>query len=274
MFLPLNPRHLAWFRLGFLGLSVVAWRSSGRVFDPNAAGILAPWLESFYPDLFLTPMYLGAALVVLAAACMGVASRCLGLVSVALLLPLAFLDEGVQSRQVLLTVLVCLSLLPGVPVWRVFRHPISGVVEQPGPPQWPLLLIRWQLSLVYLANAVAKAANPEYMGGDVLQGLAESHPDFHLHVEAGLAHFLFLVVPAWLAAALPVVFEAAIGLGVWARRPGWKLAVWLGTVAFHLVLMGVRTIFMLNIVCVVLMALVFLWGEPVRAGFRRGSRGM
>jgi hypothetical protein len=75
-------------------------------------------------------------------------------------------------------------------------------------------------------------------------------------------------VAAWLAAAPPVLFEAAIGVGVWVRSLRWKLAVWLGTVAFHLLLLGAMTSFMLNIVCVALMALVFVCGSSPGADRR------
>lgn len=265
LFLPLSWKNVTLLRLGITAFALFAYWPRGLHlgfvpwFQDEAT---LPLLERVYAAVFIQPWYWAICMGALILFGLGLLPRWLTWLPLPLLLPLGFLNSGVQSRFVLIMVLLCLALWPSFPFWKARGRDQAGI---PGPPRWPVVLITWQLSLVYLANAVAKLVNPEYLSGDVLEGLSQYHGKFNIVIDHGIAYLPFLAIPAWLAALASIATEAGIGLGVWVQRPLHRVIIWVFAAAFHLFLMEVMSIFMLNIACLVVMALVFLLDRPATA---------
>lgn len=262
-FEPLSVRNVALMRLGFVALCIFAYWPRGLQY--NGIPLVhnawtAGFLEHAYTAIFTTGWYHAIALLTLLPFGLGLLPRRWTWLPLLLLLPLGFLSAGVQSRTLLIMALATVALWPTVPLWESKCRDLAGAR---GLSRWPMFLITWQLSLVYLANAVAKLANPEYRSGDVLEGFSQYHPKFNLLIEHGIAYLPYITMSAWQAALGSIVAEAAIGLGVWVRHPLARLILWSFAAIFHLLLLEVMSIFMLNIVCLAIMALVFLTDQPV-----------
>jgi len=252
--------RVAWFRAGFAIYCGAAFHSAGLSLNPMFERFA--WFQkadSIYDSLFLTPIFYAGIWAALLAFALGVAPRLTGFLAGLLLLPLAFLSDGMQSRHVLLVALACLALYPGpgTRLWSCHR-------SEPGTapfPWWPIGLVLFQISVIYGFNALAKL-NPEYLSGEVLEGMHEFKSSFHLIVRDGAAEVMGMRAPAWPLACASAVAEGMLAWSVWARTPRGRLVAWCAVVAFHLMLLPVMGIFRLNITCIALLALYFVFIPP------------
>ena len=249
LFGPVDPRWCSLFRGLLACFLIFAFWPRGLEPKPYVPGEL-------YTQIFLTGPYFAllGGLVLLFG--MGWSRVWAGLVLAVLLVPHAFLTEGNQSRQVLIFVTFCTSLLPVVDwAWPFQRRPVGGAA-------WPLRLIQLQLSVLYGVNALFKAT-PEFLSGEVLMGLSRMD-SFHLDLTDGFLHLGGLMIPVWMLGTGAVLVEAWLAIGFWFRRLCVPTAV-LG-VLFHLMLFFVMTIFMLDLVSCFLYLAFLLPLTASRAG--------
>jgi hypothetical protein len=205
------------------------------LFDPAHPGtvrVFRALLASFCafvfwprPETPVDPAHWSAAVAALALFGAGWRPRVTGFLALGLLLPLAFLDRGQQSRHVVLWTLLATSLWSG-----------------PGP-IWPLRLLQLQLSVVYGTNAVAKSTW-HYLSGEALVGLSV-RPNFVEDFSDGYWNVGPFAVPVIAAAIASTLMEYFLAGAFWVPRLRW-IAAGAG-VAFHLLLMTIVRIFMLDL---------------------------
>lgn len=135
-----------------------------------------------------------------------------GVVLTGVLATVLALDQQLYSNHLyLLTLLVALLTLAGA--GRAYsldaRHG-HGSATVPG---WPVTLLRWQLTLLYLFAALSKV-NPAFLSGAVL---VEQLPRFAAYPDLlRVASWLGLALEGWLAFGLwwPRTRQVTLGLGV------------------------------------------------------------
>lgn len=234
-----RPGTVALFRV-LLAL-LLAYAFWPRGLEPRSIpSVIEPWTALFLSTPYRVLMLAGIVLFGL-----GWLPRVVGVLLVCLIFPHCFLSEGQQSRQVLICVLLFTSLLPGWPAWRW-----AGRETEPrrSGPIWPIRLIQLQLTVLYGVNAVAKTT-PEYLDGSVIAALS-AKPNFMVDLTDGTLTLGPLAVPVALLAVGTVLTEYVLAIGFWLPRCRWATAV-LGVV-FHVSLLFVIEIFMLNLVSVFL----------------------
>jgi hypothetical protein len=253
LFEPINPRSAAVLRIALAMMLPYAFRSRGlAVFPPAASIVHALW---WYHHLFLTTSYALLVIGVAALFGLGVRPRVTGLILFAMLLPLASLDRGRQSRQVWLFALLAFSLVRSDACWS-FRTWLKPALRQSDAgPIWPIRLMQIQLSLVYAVNAIAKST-PHYLSGETLIAMSQMRPNFLVNLSDGYAHLGPIAMPAALAAISSVATESFLAVGFWFRRLRWLTAA-VG-VAFHIMLQSVVRIFMLDITSLFLYSIFLL----------------
>lgn len=242
LFAPADARSAAVLRMllaamiayGFWSVGMTALSPLGEI-----AGA-AQW----YRDLFLTPGYSIAIVALALLFGVGLAPRMTGLVLVVLLIPLASLSRGQQSRQVMLFALLAFSMMRSDARWSL-RTAFGGAALPDAGPIWPVRLMQIQLSILYGINVLAKTT-PDYLRGDVLVGLSRMRPNFLVDLSDGALHIGPLAVPVALAATASVLVEAFLAIAFWFRRTRWLAAI-VG-LAFHLALQQIVRIFMLDLV--------------------------
>lgn len=261
LFSPTDARTAAVFRVALAAMLAWAfWSVGARAGFPV---IRVGGATQLYDQVFVTRWYALLTLAVAGLFGAGVRPRLTGLLLFALLLPLASLTRGQQSRQVLLFVLLAFSVLRS-DARRSARTLLGGEPLASAGPIWPVRLIQIQLSLVYLINAIAKTT-PQYLSGDVLIGMAQMRPNFLVDLSDGYQHVGPIAVPVAAAAVASVVIEYALAIGFWFPRLRWPTAV-LG-VAFHLGLQQIVSIFMLDYASMFLyLAFLLPWRTPRSTG--------
>jgi vitamin K-dependent gamma-carboxylase-like protein len=276
LFAPVDARTAAAFRVMLAAILAWAFASRGLAAAPPLLHLL-PVTDLFYDRVVLTPAYYAVVCVALALFATGWRSRAAGVALLILLVPLASLTRGQQSRQVLLFTLAAFTMLRSdarwsVSAWLARRRARSGGDAAPARPEpeapptagplWPIRLIQIQLSILYAVNAAAKAT-PSFLSGDELVAMARMKANFLVDISDGVVHLGSLQVPVALAAIGTVATESFLATGFWWPRSRWVAA--LVGVGFHLTLMAVVTIFMLDWVSMFLY-LAFLL--PWRARYR------
>jgi hypothetical protein len=140
-----------------------------------------------------------------------------------------------HNRTFLAILLGGLALVPAGRVlsvdawWRRIRGRAELVTIAP---TWPLLLLRTQVSLVYLASGISKLVDPDWLSGLVLwdrvvryQHVLDPLPTWG--VDLLTSRWLY-----WLVAPAAILIELSLGIGLWLARTRLA-AVWLAIV-FHL----------------------------------------
>jgi hypothetical protein len=212
-----------------------------------------------YSHIILRRRYLLLIGVLLVAFAAGVRPRIVGFVLSSLLLPLASLTSGQQSRQVLLTALLAFSMLRSDEQWSLRTLRQDEPRESAGP-IWPIRLIQIQLTLVYGVNALAKLT-PAFLSGEILVGMSRMHPNFLVDLSDRFLHLASLRLPVSIAATAVVMIEAFLAVGFWLPRLVWPTAI-IG-VAFHLVLQRIVQIYMLDLATMFLYLVFWLpWRVP------------
>jgi hypothetical protein len=145
-----------------------------------------------------------------------------------------------HNRAYLIIVLAALAAAPSgralsLDAWLRRRRGLPAA--DPDAPGWPLWLLRFEVSVVYVASGFSKLVDPDWLGGTVTQGrmlhvreriVAESPlPDWGVDILTD-ATFHSVVAP------MIVFTELFIGLGFWSRRTRYA-ALWVAVV-FHLMI--------------------------------------
>ena len=196
---------------------------------------------SWLGGIILSPGYSVLIYLVIAVFGLGLFRRYPGFLLLLLLIPHACLNRGNQSRQVMLFVLLCVSLLPSRPLWTAWKERHLATAHAPA---WPIRLVQLQLTVLYGFNALVKTT-PHYLSGEALMGLS-MRPNFHVNLTSGWLHVGPLSLPVWLLACSTVAIEYALALGMWFRKSLYPTAA-LGLL-FHIGLTFMITIFMLDYV--------------------------
>jgi hypothetical protein len=240
LFAPADARSAAIMRLLLAGMLAWAFESTGL--HPMPPLSILPGAGRAYEQVFLTGWYRTAVLAAIVLLGIGWRPRMMGLILLAMLVPLASLSRGQQSRQVLLMALLSFSMLRSDAKWSL-RTLLGGATAPSAGPMWPIRLMQIQLSIVYLINVIAKST-PEYLSGDLLVGMSRMRPNFLVNLSDGYLHVSSMRLPVAWAAIGSVIVEAFLAIGFWFPRLRWFTAI-VG-VAFHLVLQQIVRIFMLD----------------------------
>lgn len=140
-----------------------------------------------------------------------------------------------NNRAFLAILLGGLALVPAGRVLSVdaWWRRVRGRTELASPaPTWPLLLLRTQVSLVYLASGISKLVDPDWRSGLVLwdrvvryQHLLDPLPAWGVDVLTTRSLY-------WLVAPAAILIELSLGVGLWFARTRLA-ALWLA-ILFHL----------------------------------------
>lgn len=165
-----------------------------------------------------------------------------------------------HNRAFLLVVLLGLALMPVGERWSLDAALGRVRARYPGRgPQWPLLLLRLQVAIVYLASGVSKLLDPDWLSGVVLQLRIEA--DAATAVAAGIPPAIVDVVAAggfqWWFAKVVIATEIFIGMGLLLRRTRWA-AVWVA-MAFHL---GIALTAEVELFSWLALATLLIWVTP------------
>ena len=232
LFAPVNPLYAALFRIGLAIMIAVVFLS------PHAKGgftvVYIHALDSPYQDIFLTKPYLIISLLVAILFGAGFYPRIFGFILAILLFPLVFILGFHVSRQILLFTLIAFSLVQSDTRLSLKKN-TSNLTSDSGP-NWPIRLIQIQLSVLYGINAIAKTT-PEYLSGNVLEGMSIISPRFLVNLSNGYLHLGFLAIPVFILATSSTLIEYILTIGFWFRRSLIPTAI-LG-VMFHLILMKI-----------------------------------
>jgi hypothetical protein len=265
LFAPVNPTHATVFRIALaLGLPVLFWFNGLDLF-PTKHNI--PWLPELYKHVFTTKPYRLFTFGVLILFGVGWQPRATGWLLVVLLLPW-FLTYGRLSQQILLFTLLAFSFIRSDAQLSLYRGFHRNQPASAGP-MWPIRLIQLQLSVTYGANALAKTT-PEYLSGDVLEGMSRMLPNFLVDLSDGYLHAGPLIIPVALAAVASAVTEYYLAIGFWFRRLLVITAV-VG-VSFHLILKMIVKIGMFDWACMFLyLAFLLPFDRPAARGLTEGG---
>lgn len=259
LFAPADARAATMMRVALAAMIAWSFWSVGLRSAPPLRDLadVAIWFDR----VFLTYGYAIAVTLLALLFGAGWRPRLTGLVLCVMLIPLASLSRGQQSRQVLIFTLLAFSFVKSDARWSVCKA-ASG--ESAGP-MWPVRLMQIQLTIVYAMNAFAKSTRA-YLSGDVLVGMSHMRSNFLVDLFDGHVHLGPLSFPVALAAVASVVIETWLAIGFWFPRLRWLTAA-IG-VAFHLMLQQIVHIFMLDFVSMFLyLAFLLPWrrGGMVRS---------
>jgi len=251
---------VVWFRLALaLFLAYMFWPAD---LVPRDHLLAWPRIAQLYHNVFLTTAYRFVIYGCIILFAVGWRPRFVGIVLFLVLLPHGFLSEGLQSRQVLLFTVLCISLVPTLPVWHWHRLRTNS---WPMGPMWPVRLIQLQLTALYGINAVFKST-PKFLSGDVLQALS-TQPNFLVDLTDGYLLLGAVSIPVAILAVATVVTEYWLALGFWIPR--FRLLTATIGIAFHFTLKFVMSIFMLDYVSMFLyLAFLLPFLSPKEEGER------
>jgi predicted DCC family thiol-disulfide oxidoreductase YuxK len=183
-----------------------------------------PWVGPAVPleTVFAAGLAIVAAVSLLAFA-IGAFTTLAGIILVASLGAIMAVDQQLYSNHLYLMVLMVGLLVtarPGgalsVDAWR------HG--EEASAPALPLLLIRFQVSIVYLFAALSKI-NPDFLSGTVLNSYLRA--DGLLAIPAGWRSFELMGA----LSILTIILELALAIGLW--LPRWRRTVMFIGLALH-----------------------------------------
>ncbi|BDS07672.1 hypothetical protein NT6N_27120 [Oceaniferula spumae] len=244
LFAPVNARALAWFRIA-LGL-IIPWFfwSDGLLFTTRAPD----WLRHGPWDFLLEFPYWAFITCLSILLIWGWKTRAIATLLFITLLPLGYLNEGAQSRQVLLFTILAFSFLKSDAIrspWK-YNSPSAPLSVSPC---WPIRLIQLQLTLLYGVNALKKSS-PEYLSGDALMAMSAVLTNFKVDLTSGFLVIFGLSIPVIIPAIASTLSEYFIALGFWFMKRKWIVALF--GIVFHLALTQIIQIFKLDLVSIFL----------------------
>jgi uncharacterized membrane protein YphA (DoxX/SURF4 family) len=211
--------------LAAIGFALEAWVNIGRVLSPQVVDM--PYV-AWYPSLSVAtlPLFIGLWLCAALAFMLGLGTRLCGAILTLSLAYTLFFDQQLYSNHLYLAMLVVLLLTIAesgarfsLDARRSGSHDL--ILE------WPILLLKIQISIVYFYAALLKV-NPQYLSGAML---ASFWPFNELAALPG--GWLSVQILPFLAVA-SILTELFLAVALWVPRLRW-LALAIG-VGFHLMI--------------------------------------
>ena len=246
--------------------------AGGRIYRDIFHEPYATWYPELPRALYVGLQWVGAAAAV--AMTVGLATRAVTATTAAVVAYNLFLSTTHvhNNRAYLAVVLVALAVAPcgrelSVDAWWRRRRGLAPLALTA--PAWPLLLLRFEASVVYGASGLSKLIDPDWFGGTVTWHRTVRVRD---ELVASPLHTY--------AAKVIVLTEVFLALGLW-----WRVtrdaAVWVAVV-FHLTIQLTARVEVFSYLAV---AALVIWAvpatrdrvlvvDPARAGHRRLSAGV
>lgn len=245
LFHPLNARGAAWFRIAFaVALPFFFW--SRGLTGPHSFHEEITWI---FNTVILSIEYWLAIVGLCVPLALGWRPRLCAFLLLLMLLPMAFLSRGNQSRQVILCALFAFSFIRSGAVRLPWRQESDSTLLINAGPSWPLRLIQLQLTFLYGANAIAKSTS-SYLSGDILMAMSISLPNFKVDMSDGFLDLGPIAIPVIFAGIGSTLMEYFLAVGFWLGRGKWVVA---GVgVGFHLSLLFIMQIFKLDLAAIFL----------------------
>jgi hypothetical protein len=209
--------------LAAIGNAFEQWAALNRLLAPLVVKMpYLPWLP--YPPAAAVPALIGAWLIAALLFMVGFRTRVAGGILVALLAYVLLLDQQLYSNHLYLNVLVVLlvTVADSGARYSLDAH-YTGRRDRIA--EWPLLLLKIQVSIVYFFAALTKV-NRSYLSGDLMLGFI--HADVLKLLPSGLP--VMGVVQALAIASVAVEFFLAFAL--WFA--GWRWLALAAGLALHL----------------------------------------
>jgi uncharacterized membrane protein YphA (DoxX/SURF4 family) len=212
--------HLAIARItiGLCSYAVVweAWRFLPRILSPLVVQLpyftWLPRLPSSALPLFMFVWFIAASALVV-----GYKTRLAGAIITCLSAYTLLLDEQTYSNHLYLFFLIAL-LLTVADSGAALSLDARSKGARESVPGWPIVLLRFQVSLVYGFSAIAKLT-PQFLSGDVL---------FQTLKQQGWVSFPHSLRTPQLITALAmsaIILELFIAVGLWSKRLRWGAVI-------------------------------------------------
>jgi hypothetical protein len=211
--------------LAAIGFALEAWINIGRVLSPQVVNM--PYV-AWYPSLPVAtlPLFIGVWLCAALAFALGLRTRLCGAILTLSMAYTLFFDQQLYSNHLYLATLVVLLLTIAESGARFSLDARwSGVRDLIL--EWPILLLKIQVSIVYFYAALVKV-NPQYLSGAMLAGF---WPFNTLATLPG--GWLPAQILPFLAIA-SILTELFLAVALWLPRLRW-LALLVG-IGFHLMI--------------------------------------
>jgi len=246
--------------LAAMGNALEYWAAMNRLLAPTVVKMpYLAWLP--YPSLVAAQVLIGVWLIAALLFIVGLQTRLSGAMLTAIMAYVLLLDQQLYSNHLYLGILVTL-LLTIVDSGARFSLDARYRGRRDRIAEWPVLLLKVQVSIVYFFAALTKV-NPTYLSGDIMAHFI--HADVLRLVPAGWS----LVAPMQALSILSIVTEFFIAFALWFAF--WRWLALLAGLGLHLtiILIGGRaigvpdivfTVFALSIVP--LYALFFPFPQP------------
>jgi len=211
--------------LAAIGFALEAWVNLGRVLTAQVVDMpYVAWYPRFPPAVL--PLFIGVWLSAALAFALGLRARSCGAVLALSMAYTLFFDQQLYSNHLYLATLVVLLLTIADSAAR-FSLDARRSGGRDLIPEWPILLLKIQISIVYFYAALLKI-NPQYLSGATLAGF---WPFNQLAAQPG---------GWWPALGLPILAvgsiltELFLAAALWVPRLRW-LALAVG-VGFHMLI--------------------------------------
>jgi len=211
--------------LAAIGFALESWINIGRVLSPQVVDM--PYV-AWYPRLSgaVLPLFIGVWLCAALAFAFGLRSRLCGVILTLSMAYTLFFDQQLYSNHLYLATLVVLLLTVAQSGarfsldarWSGGRDLIS---------EWPILLLKIQISIVYFYAALVKV-NSQYLSGAMLAGFWPFNTLATLPSGWSPAQILPLLAVA------SILIELFLAIALWMPRLRW-IALPVG-IGFHLMI--------------------------------------
>lgn len=209
----------------------------GRSFDEIPRLPLTPWYP--LPPASLVPWILVVGLVGAVLLSAGLFTHTAAITTTVVYGWWLFLSDTNyhHNRAFLFVLLVGCSLVPvgaSFSLDALRRRRRDEPARAPVAPRWPLMLLRFQIAVMYVASGVGKLTDPDWIGGTVtrLRMVEGTVRSIDAGIPAGLVDWASTTAFHGVAAPVIVLTEIGIGIGLLTPR-GRSAAIWMA-VWFHL----------------------------------------
>jgi hypothetical protein len=211
--------------LAVVGFALETWITMARVLAPTAVSMpYIAWFPRLSLDMLL--LYVSVWLAAALAFVLGLRTRLSGALLTATMAYTLFFDQQLYSNHLYLATLVLLLLTIADSGAR-FSLDARRAGNRHQIPEWPIILLKIQVSIVYFYAALLKI-NPEYLSGAMMVGFWPLNQLTALPGGGSPALLLqFLAV-------LSILTELFLAAALWFPRTRW-LALLVG-VGFHLMI--------------------------------------
>jgi hypothetical protein len=211
--------------LATIGFALESWANIGRVLSPQVVDM--PYV-AWYPILpaVMLPVFVVVWLCASLAFALGLGTRVSGAILALSMAYTLFFDQQLYSNHLYLATLVVLLLTIAESGARFsLQARFSGGRNLI--PEWPILLLKIQISIVYFYAALLKI-NPQYLSGAMLSSFWPFSDLAALPGGLSTAQVLPLI------AAASILIELFLSVALWVPRLRW-LALLVG-IGFHLMI--------------------------------------